>query len=160
MNRSDEHAFFVAFSPTLHLAFGYVWKRDDFPWLGIWQENSQPYAALLERRHAGLRDGVRRLADAGTRREMIDRGRLFDVPTFRWIPANSRVEVGLLGDRRATPTRCPSGSIAPDRLVDLLDPDVPHRHLGRRLDLDAEHARLIVRRRRDRRRSSPPSAGR
>ena len=28
-----------------------------------------------------------------SRREMIDRGRLFDVPTYRWIPAKSRVEV-------------------------------------------------------------------
>jgi hypothetical protein len=28
-----------------------------------------------------------------TRREMIERGRLFDVPTFRWIPAASRVTV-------------------------------------------------------------------
>jgi hypothetical protein len=28
-----------------------------------------------------------------TRRAMIDRGRLFDVPTYRWIPAKARVEV-------------------------------------------------------------------
>jgi hypothetical protein len=28
-----------------------------------------------------------------TRREMIDRGRLFDTPTFRWIPAKAHVEV-------------------------------------------------------------------
>jgi hypothetical protein len=28
-----------------------------------------------------------------TRRQMIDRGRLFDTPAFRWIPAKSRVEV-------------------------------------------------------------------
>jgi hypothetical protein len=28
-----------------------------------------------------------------SRREMIDRGRLFEVPTYRWIPAKSRVEV-------------------------------------------------------------------
>jgi hypothetical protein len=28
-----------------------------------------------------------------SRREMIDRGRMFDVPTFRWIPAKSRVAV-------------------------------------------------------------------
>jgi hypothetical protein len=26
-----------------------------------------------------------------SRREMIERGRLFDVPTFRWIPAATRV---------------------------------------------------------------------
>jgi hypothetical protein len=37
VNRDD--AFFVAFSPAARLAFGYVWKRCDFPWLGIWQEN-------------------------------------------------------------------------------------------------------------------------
>jgi hypothetical protein len=28
-----------------------------------------------------------------TRRAMIDRGRLFDVPTYRWIPAKGRVNV-------------------------------------------------------------------
>jgi hypothetical protein len=28
-----------------------------------------------------------------TRREMVDRGRLFGVPTFRWIPAASFVSV-------------------------------------------------------------------
>ena len=28
-----------------------------------------------------------------SRREMIDRGRLFGVPTYRWLPAKSRIEV-------------------------------------------------------------------
>jgi hypothetical protein len=28
-----------------------------------------------------------------SRREMIDRHRLFDVPTYRWLPARSRLEV-------------------------------------------------------------------
>jgi hypothetical protein len=28
-----------------------------------------------------------------SRRQMIDRGSLFDVPTYRWIPAKRRVEV-------------------------------------------------------------------
>jgi hypothetical protein len=93
MNRLNEHAFFVAFSPTLHLAFGYVWRREDFPWLGIWREN-------LSRTHTpwnggtlacGMEFGASPMPES--RREMIDRGRLFDVPTFRWIPAKSRVEV-------------------------------------------------------------------
>ena len=26
-------------SPASKLAFGYVWRRADFPWLGIWEEN-------------------------------------------------------------------------------------------------------------------------
>jgi len=27
-----------------------------------------------------------------TRRAMVDRGRMFDTPTFRWLPANGRLE--------------------------------------------------------------------
>jgi hypothetical protein len=26
-------------SPSSQLAFGYVWRRADFPWLGVWEEN-------------------------------------------------------------------------------------------------------------------------
>jgi hypothetical protein len=93
MNRSEEHAFFVAFSPTARLAFGYIWKREDFPWLGIWQENysrtHRPWdGATLA---CGMEFGVSPMPE--TRRDMIDRGRLFDIPTFRWIPAKTRVEV-------------------------------------------------------------------
>src|SRR5262249_17051136 len=39
MDRSRDHAFFVAFAPSARLAFGYVWRRADFPWMGIWEEN-------------------------------------------------------------------------------------------------------------------------
>jgi hypothetical protein len=34
-----EDAYFVAYSPQYQLAFGYIWKRKDFPWMGIWEEN-------------------------------------------------------------------------------------------------------------------------
>ena len=36
---AGESAWFVAFSPSLQLAFGYEWKAADFPWMGIWEEN-------------------------------------------------------------------------------------------------------------------------
>jgi hypothetical protein len=93
MNRSNEHAFFVAFSRPARLAFGYLWKRDDFPWLGIWQENHSRLQAPWNGTTlaCGMEFGVSPMPES--RREMIDRGRLFDVPTFRWIPAKSRVTV-------------------------------------------------------------------
>jgi hypothetical protein len=93
MSAAQEHAFFVAFSPTARLAFGYVWRRDDFPWLGIWRENrSRPDAPWNGATLAcGMEFGASPMPES--RREMINRGRLFDVPTFRWIPAKSRVEV-------------------------------------------------------------------
>ena len=87
------HAFFVAYSPDLRLAFGYVWRRADFPWLGIWEENlsraQPPWGGQTLAR--GMEFGVSPFPE--TRRAMVERGRLFDTPTFRWIPAGSQVSV-------------------------------------------------------------------
>ena len=108
MDQSNEDAFFVAFSPKRRLAFGYVWKREDFPWLGIWQENhSRAHAPWNGVTLAcGMEFGASPMPES--RREMIDRGRLFDVPTFRWIPAKSRVEAvywAIARDADAVPER-------------------------------------------------------
>jgi hypothetical protein len=90
MNADGEGAFFTAH--TDGLTFGYRWKTADFPWMGIWEEN-------LSRSHApwngntiarGLEFGVSPMPE--TRRAMIDRGRLFGVPAYRWLPAKSRLE--------------------------------------------------------------------
>jgi hypothetical protein len=86
-------AFFVAFSPQSQLAFGYVWRQADFPWMGIWEEHASrsqpPWNGTTVTR--GMEFGVSPFPES--RREMIDRGRLFDVPTYRWIPAKGRVTV-------------------------------------------------------------------
>jgi hypothetical protein len=93
MDAGREHAFFVAFSRALRLSFGYVWRRADFPWLGIWEENlsrtQPPWNGETITR--GLEFGVSPFPES--RRQMVDRARLFDTPTFRWIPAGSRVIV-------------------------------------------------------------------
>ena len=93
MEPAGEHAFFLAFSPASRLAFGYVWRRADFPWLGIWEENGSrdqpPWNGQTLAR--GMEFGVSPFPE--TRREMIERRRLFDVPTFRWIPAARRIDV-------------------------------------------------------------------
>jgi hypothetical protein len=91
MDQSRDEAFFTA--STRGLLFGYAWKTADFPWMGIWEEN-------LSRTHApwngntiarGMEFGVSPMPE--TRRQMIDRGRLFGVPTYRWLPARTRMEV-------------------------------------------------------------------
>ena len=93
MSPGRPDAFFVAFSPRVQLAFGYVWKQADFPWMGIWEENrsrlNPPWNGETLTR--GMEFGVSPFAES--RRQMIDRGRLFGVPTYRWIPARTRVEV-------------------------------------------------------------------
>jgi hypothetical protein len=86
-------ACFVAFSPRHQLAFGYIWNRIDFPWLGIWEENASrtdpPWNGQGLTR--GMEFGVSPFPE--TRRQMVDRHRLFDVPTYRWIPAHGQVTV-------------------------------------------------------------------
>ncbi len=93
MDPRRAHAFFVAFSPRLRLAFGYVWRQSDFPWMGIWEENrsrlNPPWNGQAMTR--GMEFGVSPFPES--RRQMIDRCRLFDVPTYRWIPAKTKVEV-------------------------------------------------------------------
>ena len=93
MDQSRGDAYFVAFSPASQLAFGYVWKASDFPWMGIWEENlsrpHQPWAGTSITR--GMEFGVSPMPEP--RRQMIDRGRLFGVPTYRWIPAKRQVVV-------------------------------------------------------------------
>jgi hypothetical protein len=92
MDPQKAHAFFVAFSPRFRLAFGYVWKRTDFPWMGIWEENRSrklsPWNGAAIAR--GMEFGGSPFPE--TRRQMIERGALFNTPTFRWIPAGTQVE--------------------------------------------------------------------
>ena len=91
MDPSRTEAFFVAFDPEAQLAFGYQWRREDFPWMGIWEENRSRPASPWNGREMtrAMEFGVSPFPE--TRREMIERGQLFDTATFRWIPARSRV---------------------------------------------------------------------
>ncbi len=86
-------AYFAAWSPRLRLAIAYAWRRADFPWLGVWEENygrlTPPWNGRTLTR--GMEFGASPVAE--TRRRMIERGSLFGVPAFRWIPARTRVEV-------------------------------------------------------------------
>ena len=89
---SREHAYFVAHSPEFNLAFGYIWKRADFPWLGIWEENCSRQAVPWRGQEVtrGMEFGVSPFPE--TRREMVERNRLFATPTYKWIPAHGRLE--------------------------------------------------------------------
>jgi hypothetical protein len=91
MDPDRDEAFFTATSPRHQLALTYRWKRADFPWLGMWQENHSRTQAPWngETLALGMEFGVSPIPES--RREMIERHRLFGVPTFRWLPARSRV---------------------------------------------------------------------
>jgi len=93
MDTGIDDAFFTAFHPGMRLAFGYSWKRADFPWLGIWEENhsrTQPpwNGATLAR---GFEFGASPIPEP--RRAMIERRDLFGVPAYRWLPAKGKLAV-------------------------------------------------------------------
>lgn len=106
MDPAREHAFWTAFSPAKKLAFGYLWRTADFPWLGIWEENysrkNAPWHGKTLTR--GMEFGVSPMPES--RRRMIERGSLFGFPGYRWIPALSKIEVrywALIGPASRAP---------------------------------------------------------
>ncbi|HEX4230235.1 MAG TPA: hypothetical protein VHZ07_16285 [Bryobacteraceae bacterium] len=93
MDIAKKQAHFLAWSPVTKVLFGYVWNRADFPWLARWEENhlrtqppwnGQGLACAME-------FGVSPLVES--RRQMVDRGSLFGVPGFRWLPARTKAQV-------------------------------------------------------------------
>ena len=93
MDQDAERAYFIAYSPASRIAFGYVWKPADFPWLGRWEENRgrthPPWNG--ETIALGMEFATSPMPES--RRQMIERGSLFGVPGLRWIPARSTVRV-------------------------------------------------------------------
>jgi hypothetical protein len=93
MDPSSDEAFFLAWNPGLKLACGYAWRRADFPWLGVWEENhlreSGPWNGKALTR--GMEFGVSPFPES--RRAMIDRHGLFGVPGYRWAPAKTTLKV-------------------------------------------------------------------
>ena len=93
MDPRTDQVFFFAFSPKTKVLFGYVWKRADFPWLGIWEENYGREHPPWNRRALtrGMEFGASPVPES--RRNMIDRHSMFGVPGYRWLPAKSKTQV-------------------------------------------------------------------
>jgi len=93
MDPSRPEAWFLAWSPTHKLAFGYAWNQKDFPWLGIWEENfsrtQKPWNGQTLTR--GMEFGASPFPES--RRAMIERGGLFGVQGYKWIPARHEVSL-------------------------------------------------------------------
>jgi len=93
MDRAHETAFFAAWSPAARLAIAYAWKRADFPWLGIWEENhSRTHSPWNgETLARGMEFGMSPFPES--RRRMVGRASLFDTCTYGWLPAKGSLQV-------------------------------------------------------------------
>jgi len=93
VDQDRETAFFLAWHPKTQVLCGYAWRRADFPWISLWEENRSrtipPWNGNTITR--GVEFGVSPFAEG--RRAMVDRGSLFDTPVYRWLPARGSVTV-------------------------------------------------------------------
>src|SRR5437867_11831136 len=106
----------LAFVTALHLEkrllVGWLFKREEFPWLQSW-ENYTPNLKMAR----GLEFSTQPFDVP--RREVIDMGRMFDAPVYRWLPARSRIRSSFLifytrvpdGFRRVDDVRLEQGKL-------------------------------------------------
>jgi len=103
-----EPAWFAAWSPVHKVAIAYQWNRSEFPWMGIWKENRGRTHTPWNGRTVtqGMEFGVSPFPE--TRRAMIERGRMFDTPCYRWIGAKEKLTAEY------TAAIAPSGAMPDD----------------------------------------------
>jgi hypothetical protein len=84
-----EHQFVTALQLEERLLFGYVFRFEEFPWLQTWDN----FTADLK-----MARGIEFSTQPYDvpRREAISQGRMFGVPTYRWLPAKSKITARFL----------------------------------------------------------------
>jgi hypothetical protein len=91
-----EVGFVAALNWELGMLLGYCFRRTDFPWVAIWEENmarqGSPWNGKTRAR--GLEFGSTPMPLG--KEETFARGSLFDTPTFRRIPAKSTLHAPYL----------------------------------------------------------------
>lgn len=89
LDPSRELEWVTALNPNKRLILGYVFKREEYPWLQHWGD--YPATQKLAR---GMEFGTQPFDVP--RREAISTGAMFDTPTYRWLPAKSKIETRFL----------------------------------------------------------------
>jgi len=84
MDPSRKLVWVTALHPDKRLLVGYVLKREEYPWLQIW-ENYPPSLKMAR----GLEFSTQPFDVP--RREVIQTNSMFDTPTYRWLPAKSKI---------------------------------------------------------------------
>ena len=96
MDPSRELGWATAINLKRNLIIGWVFRRAEFPWLMNY--DGYPSTGKLSR---GFEFGTQPFD--GPRREAVNLGRMFDTPTFRWLPAKSKIDSRFLMFYARTP---------------------------------------------------------
>lgn len=96
LNPALDVAFISACNPRLRLLVIYAFRREDFPWVGNWEERNNRTVAPWRGKTFCRGMEFSTTPFAITRRETIDQGPLFGEKTYRWLPARSSLTVRYL----------------------------------------------------------------
>ncbi|MDO9542584.1 MAG: hypothetical protein Q7J98_09710, partial [Kiritimatiellia bacterium] len=86
-----EQAWFSAVNPRLGLLVAYVWRRADYPWLGVWEENysrkpppwnGKTLARGMEFANTPFPFGLRK---------SVDLGKFQGQRAYAWLPARGKI---------------------------------------------------------------------
>lgn len=88
--------FISVCNPKQGLMVVYVFRRTDFPWVGNWEERHNRVCAPWKGRAFCRGIEFSTTPFAIPRRESIDQGRLFEEPTYRWLPAKSQLTIRFM----------------------------------------------------------------
>lgn len=84
LDPSHRLVWVTALNLEKHLLLGYVFRREEYPWLESWED----YRASLK-----LQRGLELSTQPfdGPRREVIQLNSMFNTPVYRWLPAKSKI---------------------------------------------------------------------
>jgi hypothetical protein len=85
MDPSRRLVFVTAFHPDKKALFGYVFRREEYPWTQIWDS----YPGGTRRASRGMEFATQPYDLP--RRDVIRASPLFGTPTYRWLPAQSKI---------------------------------------------------------------------
>ncbi|MEP7141866.1 MAG: hypothetical protein ABI707_03290 [Ferruginibacter sp.] len=85
VNPQDNYGWITSFSPTHNLLFGYVWKRDHYPWIHLWQHYTEDKIQYrgIEFGTAGIHQPFGEILDTATS--------VFGEKTFAYIDAGETI---------------------------------------------------------------------
>ena len=97
MDKSRRLVYVTALHPGKQALLGYVFRREEYPWTQMWDF----YPGGGRRSQRGMEFAVQPFDLP--RRDVIQTNSMFDTPTYRWLPANSKISSSFVMFYTRTP---------------------------------------------------------
>ncbi len=89
INPARTYGYVTALRTDKQLIFGYVFRREDYPWLMSWMNYSGDARAARGIEFSTQPFDV-------SHRETVDAHEMFGAPTYKWLPAKSKIRTRFL----------------------------------------------------------------